>query len=501
MPGARIPATQKRQIGRSAIALIVLGVFPAASMWAANTSTNPDLAKLCFLGLVLGVTSSACAVGSHHLFGVSLSVTTVLVAVAETFFAFWGVFADALSSALFPYVAPAVLLPLVFIFVLFLAGRMARSPVALSVVLWAAIGLLTGASAQAIWTTANLRLPDLQGMSTIPTTRVGPNAPDIFYVVLDGYARSDVLIDLFDFDNSEFVAQLQDMGFSVPRAARANYSMTYASLTSALTMDYAVTAGSALGPGDRKAMYEVLGGANPVVETLHRAGYSYYQVESGWGGTRCGKAVDRCYPSPFLEESVWALLNRSALASLAEKTYGHSFPFTGLDRLKALPAVAEDARMDDRPVAVFAHVLLPHPPSLLTAACEIHYDPILRGMQVGAPWLGGDVVLSRRKQAYIDELTCVNTLILKFLGNISDPNDIIVITADHGTASRGQLVRRVSEWSAPEIEERLSPFIAIRLPETCGQTIDDQFEIVNSFRTVLRCAIGADLPDSLHAIS
>ena len=29
--------------------------------------------------------------------------------------------------------------------------------------------------------------------------------PDIYYIILDGYARSDVMKSLFDFDNSGFL--------------------------------------------------------------------------------------------------------------------------------------------------------------------------------------------------------------------------------------------------------------------------------------------------------
>jgi hypothetical protein len=285
------------------------------------------------------------------------------------------------------------------------------------------------------------------------------------------------------------------MGFDVPRATTANYSMTYVSLASALVMDYPIGAGSSLGPDERDAMYQVLSGANPVVETLRRAGYSYYHVESGWGGTRCGHNVDRCYPSPFLDESVWALLQRSALAGPAQTVFGHSFPFDGLDRLEALPGIAEDVRTAAGPVAVFAHVLLPHPPTFITPDCEIRFDPVLAGFNTGAPWLGGNEVQSMRKRAYVDQLECVNRNILEFVGRSVDTNDIVVLMADHGTDSGAQLIKPIGEWVVADVEERLSPLFAIRLPEDCDQELTEAFMIVNSFRTILRCAIDADLPD------
>lgn len=40
-------------------------------------------------------------------------------------------------------------------------------------------------------------------------------APDVYFIVMDAYGRADVLQDLFGFDNSEFVRELQGLGFYV----------------------------------------------------------------------------------------------------------------------------------------------------------------------------------------------------------------------------------------------------------------------------------------------
>ncbi|NLW85787.1 MAG: hypothetical protein GXY38_02835, partial [Planctomycetes bacterium] len=47
--------------------------------------------------------------------------------------------------------------------------------------------------------------------------------PDIYFIVLDGYGRSDVLKERFGFDNSAFLAELADRGFGVYQNARSNY--------------------------------------------------------------------------------------------------------------------------------------------------------------------------------------------------------------------------------------------------------------------------------------
>jgi hypothetical protein len=41
--------------------------------------------------------------------------------------------------------------------------------------------------------------------------------PDVYYIILDMYGRDDVLLDKFKFDNTEFLADLEEMGFYVGR--------------------------------------------------------------------------------------------------------------------------------------------------------------------------------------------------------------------------------------------------------------------------------------------
>ena len=44
--------------------------------------------------------------------------------------------------------------------------------------------------------------------------------PDIYYIVLDSYGGADVLKDSYSYDNSEFVNDLQELGFIIPQSFR-----------------------------------------------------------------------------------------------------------------------------------------------------------------------------------------------------------------------------------------------------------------------------------------
>ena len=63
-------------------------------------------------------------------------------------------------------------------------------------------------------------------------------SPNIYYIILDEYARADVLKELFDYDNQAFLQFLQQKGFYVASQSHSNYSQTYLSLASSLNFSY-----------------------------------------------------------------------------------------------------------------------------------------------------------------------------------------------------------------------------------------------------------------------
>ncbi|MDY6872977.1 MAG: hypothetical protein SVR81_03270, partial [Chloroflexota bacterium] len=64
------------------------------------------------------------------------------------------------------------------------------------------------------------------------------NLPDVYFIILDKYARSDAIQTAFDYDNSAFIQGLEDLGFWVPDCSHSNYAFTVMSLSSQLNLDY-----------------------------------------------------------------------------------------------------------------------------------------------------------------------------------------------------------------------------------------------------------------------
>lgn len=72
-------------------------------------------------------------------------------------------------------------------------------------------------------------------------TEISPiksDLPDIYYIVLDSYARKDLLANTYALDNSEFLGFLQEKGFYIATCSHSNYNHTWFSIPSSLNMKY-----------------------------------------------------------------------------------------------------------------------------------------------------------------------------------------------------------------------------------------------------------------------
>ncbi|MDP3721208.1 MAG: hypothetical protein Q8R09_02000, partial [Anaerolineaceae bacterium] len=71
-----------------------------------------------------------------------------------------------------------------------------------------------------------------------PQTTAPADSPDVYYIILDAYTRSDLLKEVYGYDNNAFLQQLREMGFYVAKCSKSNYSYTPSSMATALNMDY-----------------------------------------------------------------------------------------------------------------------------------------------------------------------------------------------------------------------------------------------------------------------
>ncbi|WP_441258350.1 sulfatase [Bradyrhizobium sp. 521_C7_N1_3] len=308
-------------------------------------------------------------------------------------------------------------------------------------------------------------------------------SPNIYWIVLDGYPRQDVLAEDFNFDNSDFIRSLRGLDFAVLGKSRSNFPATVNSISSTAGFDYTVEGeGEALRPLPLQEMQARVKGKNSTVARLKSAGYTYVHFENGYDYlTECAPDEPRCVRGHLgLDELDIAILSNTPIIDLIVQ-HRQSMPFAwgGVDDLDAKLGTI---RAMPAPFFLYAHVLAPHPPIRFRSDCS--FRPADSDLQLWRP---------EARPAFIEQLTCVNSQTLALLHEITraDPGALIVLQSDHGTAFRGQFQKPATAWTDEDLHERFGALNAMRLPHPCRAMAADDLTLVDTFPLVLSCLSGA----------
>jgi hypothetical protein len=317
--------------------------------------------------------------------------------------------------------------------------------------------------------------------------------PDIYFIVLDGYARSDVMKDNYDYDNKPFLDGLRRRGFFVANQSNSNYCQTPLSLSSTLNLDYLDTM---IEPGSHDLLpLKYLISHNRFVEQIRARGYKTISFATGFDPTENTEAdlylapgegrsafndilIDMTPLTLILDDSKWA----DRFSSSRKRTQ-----FI-LDRLPSI------ARMPG-PKFTFAHFLCPHPPFLFGENGE---DVSPRSFGPGRemavkkldPFIGTPEYVRQgyRKQAtYLTKR--IERVIDQILSQSAEP-PVIVLQSDHGA----WLHYHPNDVDATELRERFGTLNAIYIPGKKYEGLTDQAVSVNTFRIVLNNVFGTKLP-------
>lgn len=316
--------------------------------------------------------------------------------------------------------------------------------------------------------------------------------PDIYYIILDAYGRSDVLQALYGFDNSAFLRALSERGFFIADESHTNYLRTSLSVTSSLNMQYINFTSELAGARstDRIPMFE-LASNDRARRLLREAGYKFVLVDSGSAFTRFYDADVILTPyktMPNLFE-MW-FYGTSSLSALYDPELPISsslrqilplagfqthrdFIVRGLDHLAAAPSIPG-------PKFVFAHIIAPHPPFVLDAQG--------RSLRPPYPYVTGDGATfaadeEAYKKGYTGQLTYINTRILEVVDSLlqnSTQRPVIIIQGDHGP---GLLLMHGDTLNSC-LWERASILNAYYFPGGKTSGLYPSISPVNSFRVV-----------------
>ena len=314
--------------------------------------------------------------------------------------------------------------------------------------------------------------------------------PDIYYIILDGYGRADMLADLYDLDNTAFIDYLQQKGFYVASQSYANYVQTTYSTLSSLNFDYIQLPGEDV---NRASYFASLMRRNRIMAALKGCGYLTMAFESGFFFTE-HLAVDTFlahgiganeFESLLLADSPVEVLAQKLNAEVSEYNYAAHrqrvlYSFKKLGELPRLPG----------PKFIFAHIVSPHPPFVFDQSGQPVEPQWSYYLGDGDDFQGSlaDYLAGYRAQiAFVNQE--VQQTVDLILENSSSP-PVIILQGDHGPGSR--LVWDASQQTC--LWERTPILNAYYLPEEGKRLLYPSISPVNTFRLVLNTNFSAHLP-------
>jgi hypothetical protein len=262
-----------------------------------------------------------------------------------------------------------------------------------------------------------------------------PNPPDVYFFILDSYARADLLQQAYGYDNSSFLEGLRERGFYVAECSQSNYIRTELSVASTLNMSYlqgldpAFTAESTR----RGVLWDSLK-HSAVRYNFETMGYTTVNFATGFAWNELEDADVFYFPDSFSAgiTEFELLFMRTTLARHADdlgwidasEIMGQNFR----DRtLNVFEKVDDIARMPG-PTFAYIHVISPHPPFV--------FGPD------GEPTRPSDFWNAKQQypaklyaKGYQNQLTFLNRKMLDAVDAIlanSDTPPIIVLQGDHG---------------------------------------------------------------------
>ncbi len=354
-----------------------------------------------------------------------------------------------------------------------------------------------------------------QALAAIQPADFHPH-PDIYYIILDGYAREDVLASRFNYANREFLDWLRAKGFYIAEISHGNYAWTHLSLAATFNLEYLQ---DLLPPGygseapeEYRSRYKYFVARladshvrqNRVRQFLGALGYQVITADTGYAVTRQLLSGKQELLGP-LTQFERTLIRKTAFWALVEaiETYSANRkidPGTGRNApsanrnvrlLQELPVVARAPG----PKFIFYHVMAPHPPF-----CFDENGDIVRPHPVfeTTSWLvdcqkipGYRDFYRNRYPINIEGLNIRLKASLTALWQQTRGQAVVILQADHGS----QLGMDPFDVAKADIPERFGILNAIYLPPGyAGGGFDGTVSAVNTFRLLFNELFGLDLP-------
>ncbi|MCP4609797.1 MAG: hypothetical protein GY845_13905 [Planctomycetes bacterium] len=309
--------------------------------------------------------------------------------------------------------------------------------------------------------------------------------PDIYYIVPDRYARADVLKEMYDCDNSEFIDYLFEKGFYVASESLANYHHTRKSLVSSLNMDHLLGFAERMGEIEARIFSQKIRDCR-VWNFLKSAGYRYVHLGSWWEGTYRNHLADENISLFVLPEFSRAIFGETLLQPILEKlgiydenrVHWKNVPYK-FEKLAEIPA-------HKGPTFVFAHIMVPHDPYVFDRDGKF----VTRTKEASRS----------REENYREQVLFLNEKLKELVDRLlaaSRVPPIIIIQADEGPFFerlwKGECaLSDLSAATKAELRQKMAILNAYYLPGFDRDKLYPSITPVNSFRLIFNHYFGTD---------
>ncbi|MFH1005060.1 MAG: sulfatase-like hydrolase/transferase [Bacteroidota bacterium] len=234
---------------------------------------------------------------------------------------------------------------------------------------------------------------------------VNDTFPDIYYIILDGYANDSILSEFYSYKKNSLTNFLAKNEFYISSSSRANYLDTYRSLNSSLNFSYL----------DDTTSVSIK--QNKVCDYLKQNGYKIVQVNSGYAVTQENLLADVQISLETFNEFERTLLRYTIFR--LDDLLGYIHYKTIKEQLSVIEKVFETTG----PKFIFIHIVSPHPPYIFKENGKFKSSTKI----INTWW--------ESKEDYLAQLKYINFRIEKFIVEIihkSKRKPIIILQSDHG---------------------------------------------------------------------
>jgi hypothetical protein len=337
----------------------------------------------------------------------------------------------------------------------------------------------------------------------VTTTPVDATDPDIYMILLDGYARKDVLQEIFSMEGATLADRLEERDFEVASRSRSNYMLTAQVLGSMLNLRHLV---------DQPRMAGVLAGnpsqptsvivrdvlnQNAVFETLRGRGYWIEALSSGFEEVAFREA-DRFIDSGDINEFEIGMLRRTLLGDMARLIAPGFASGQQRHRIEHILRATSDgsSRPTARPMFVFSHLPIPHPPWVYHADGSPRDIADPEAFYGDTPATTGEPIAQLTKE-YADAVRDLDVRVLAMLDDLDATIQargrpaVTIVFSDHGS------------WigaDGGDLSLRFKNLLAIR-SNSENVTLPDDQTLINLFPALFEQLYGIHVdrqPDTLY---